>query len=142
MEALRSRLRTPVQAFAFVGGSAYALAGLAGFFLTGPSGWLSDGNEALLGFEVNAFHNFFHLAAGLFLVVVAFVNPPEIAAGVSLGTGAVLLMAAGAGFTDHLQILSMNGATAADNFLHLATGTAAVFFGAAHNIHDPFPTST
>ena len=129
MEALRSRLTTPVQAFAFVGGATYALVGLVGFLVTGPSGWLTNGNEALFGLDLNAFHNLFHLAAGLFLVAVAFVDPPDVAAGVSLGTGAVLLMAVGAGFANHLQILSIDAATAPDNFLHLATGVVAVFFG-------------
>jgi hypothetical protein len=141
MEALRSRLTTPVQAFTFVGGGIYALAGLLGFLVTGPSGWLSDGNKALLGLDVNAFHNLFHLAAGLFLVAVTFVDPVEVAAGVSLGTGAVLLMAVGAGFANHLQILSVDGATAPDNFLHLATGAAAIFFGAVPWARQPYPAS-
>ena len=141
MEALRTRLTTPVQAFAFLGGATYALLGLVGFLVTGPSGWLSDGNAALFGLDVNAFHNLFHLAAGLFLAAVAFVDPPDVAAGVSLGTGAVLFIAVGAGFADHLQILSVDGAMAPDNFLHLATGVAAVLFGSVPWARQPFATN-
>jgi hypothetical protein len=122
-------MKAPVQRFALVGGAAYLLGGIVGFAVTGFGGLVANGDQALLGFDLNPFHNIFHMIAGAILIAAARSEPADIAAGVSLGTGAVLLIAAGAGFTNNLQLLSINSAAAMDNVLHIVTGTAAVLFG-------------
>jgi hypothetical protein len=122
-------MKAPVQRFALVVGAVYLLVGIVGFAVTGFSGLVANGDKALLGFDLNPFHNIVHMVVGAILIAAARSEPADIAAGVSLGTGAVLLIAAGAGFTNNLQLLSINSATAADNGLHLVTGLAAVLFG-------------
>lgn len=49
----------------------------------------------------------------------------------NIGIGAFLIMAAFIGFSGYgtLEIISIDSAAAADNFLHLVTGVAAVTFG-------------
>lgn len=122
-------MKAPVQRFALALGVVYLLVGVVGFFVTGFGDVVGDGDKALLGFDLNPFHNVVHLVIGAVLIAAARSEPAGVAAGVTLGTGAVLLIAAGAGFTNNMQLLSIDSATAADNGLHLVTGVAAVLFG-------------
>jgi hypothetical protein len=119
----------PAQVFAFLAGVIYLFVGLAGFAVTGLSGFVTDGEDALLGLDLNVFHNFVHLAIGGYLLVVSRLTDPVIAQGVLIGGGLVFVLAALLGFMDNLQILSVDSGTAADNFLHLFSGLAALIFG-------------
>ena len=67
------------------------------------------------------------------LVAAARSRYPQVASGTSLGVGVVLVLAAAIGFINHLQLLSIDSAVAADNFLHLITGLVAIGFGLAGN---------
>lgn len=123
--------KSPARTFALVFGAIYVVVGLAGFAVTGFDDWLVNTDEHLLIFEVNAFHNVVHLAIGG-LLLMGYTRPTETATqGVNIGIGAFLLAAAAIGFTGYgtLEIISINSAFAADNFLHLASGLVAVAFG-------------
>lgn len=124
-----NRGENPAQTFAFVAGVVYLVVGFAGFAVTGLDGFVADGGDALLGFDLNVFHNFVHLAIGGYLLVVSRLSDPVISQGVLVGGGLVLVLAALLGFMDNLQILSIDSGAAADNFLHLFSGLAAVIFG-------------
>lgn len=112
-------------------GIVYVVVGLAGFAVTGFDDWLVNTNEVLIIFEVNAFHNVVHLALGA-LFLAAYAVPDEgVAQGINAGIGFFLILAAVIGFagTGALQLISIDSALAADNFLHLFGGIAAVVLG-------------
>ena len=119
----------PAQVFAFVVGVVYLLLGCVGFAVTGLSGFVADDADALLGFDLNVFHNLVHMAIGGYLLVVSRLRDPVIAQGVLIGGGLVFVLAALLGFMNDLQILSIDSGTAPDNFLHLFSGLAAILFG-------------
>lgn len=122
-------MKTPAQRFALVGGLVYVLVGLVGFAVTGFSHLADNTGDALLVFDLNPLHNIIHVATGAALVAAALSPFPQMAAGASFGAGAVLTLVALVGFTNNLQILSIDSALAADNGLHLATGLVAMAFG-------------
>ena len=117
------------QQFALVVGIVYLVVGIVGFFVTGFTGLTTDGQDKLLGFDLNVFHNVVHLAIGAGFIAVSRLNDATIAQGVVIGGGLVYVLAAGLGFLNELQILSIDSEFAADNFLHLFSGLAAVIFG-------------
>ena len=117
------------QMFALAVGLAYLAIGIVGFAATGFTGITSDGRDALLGFDLNVFHNVVHLAIGAGFLAVSRLSDPTITQGVVIGGGAVYVLAGLLGFLNDLQILSIDSALAADNFLHLFSGLAAVTFG-------------
>ena len=58
--------RGPHQWLALVIGVVYLLVGIAGFFVTGFSGFTEhDHSQTLLGFAINPLHNIVHLVIGL-----------------------------------------------------------------------------
>jgi hypothetical protein len=57
------------------------------------------------------------------------VPDPTVAQGVLIGGGLIYIVAAGLGFLNELQILSINDELDADNFLHLFSGIAALAVG-------------
>ena len=117
------------QMFALVVGIVYLLVGIAGFAVTGFTGIVDDGPDKLIGFDLNVFHNVVHLAIGAGFIAVSRLNDPSIAQGVVIGGGLVYVLAGILGYLNELQILSIDDALAADNFLHLISGIAAVVFG-------------
>ena len=117
------------QMFALVVGIAYLLIGIAGFAVTGFTGITTDGQDKLLGFDLNVFHNVVHLGIGAGFLAVSRLNDAGITQGVVIGGGLVYVLAAALGFLNELQILSIDTELAADNFLHLFSGIAAVVFG-------------
>ncbi len=120
----------PSRILALAVGSSYVLVGLVGFAVTGFDHWVTYSGATLLGFGLNGFHNIVHLGVGLLLVAAAIQRDPAVTQGVLIGGGAVYLLATFLGFTNHLdQLLSISGPLAADNFLHLASGVAAVLAG-------------
>jgi hypothetical protein len=117
------------QQFALVVGIVYLLVGIVGFAVTGFTGIVTDGQDKLLGFDLNVFHNVVHLAIGAGFIAVSRLNDAGIAQGVVIGGGLVYILAGVLGYMNELQILSIDDAIAADNFLHLFSGLAAVIFG-------------
>jgi hypothetical protein len=114
--------------FALVGGAVYALVGLVGFVATGFDGVTTNGPDDLVGFDLNIFHNVVHLGVGLLLLGASRFDP-SVCQGVVIGGGLILIVAALLGFLNEAQILSIDDEVAADNFLHLITGSVAVLFG-------------
>ncbi|MGH2699062.1 MAG: DUF4383 domain-containing protein [Actinomycetota bacterium] len=123
--------RSPAQMFALVFGAVYVLVGILGLFvaeqLTGGSV-----DDKLIIFPVNHLHNIVHLAVGgLWLAASA---RHDIAKGVNTLIGVVYLLVAALGFTGielvH-TLLNIEGAGSADNFLHLVSGAASLYFGTA-----------
>lgn len=125
----RSQDGNITQKFAFVVGVVYLLVGVVGFAVTGFTGVVTDGSDKLLGFDLNVFHNVVHLAIGLGFIAVSRLSDPGITQGVVIGGGLVYVLAGLLGFLNELQILSIDAEVAPDNFLHLFSGIAAVFFG-------------
>jgi hypothetical protein len=116
--------------FALIVGVVYLAIGLIGFAATGfGDNVVARHGHKLLGFELNSFHNVVHIVIGLSFIVVSQVRDVAITQGVLIGGGAIYLAAALLGFLDRLPILAINGGGAADNFLHLLSGAAAVVFG-------------
>ena len=114
--------------FALVAGAAYAVIGVVGFVSTGFDGVTANGPDDLLGFDLNIFHNVVHLAIGLGFLAASRLDP-TLCQGIVIGGGLVYILAALLGFLNELQILSIDDEVAADNFLHLVSGSAAVIFG-------------
>lgn len=122
-------MKAPVQRFALAFGAVYLAVGVLGFAVTGFAGFVENGDKAVLGFDLNPYHNIVHLVIGGMFFAAGRSPDVRVAAGVSLGTGAVFLIAAFGGFTNSMQLLSIDSATAPMNFLHLGTGVVAAGFG-------------
>ena len=110
-------------------GLGYVLAGAVGFTVTGFSGFVADTDERLLGLDLNVFHNIVHLAIGAALIGASALRNLAVTQGVLMGVGAFYLVATLLGFSNYLQIISIDASIVFDNFLHLATGAAALGFG-------------
>ena len=126
--------RTPAQMFALVFGAVYLLVGLVGFAVTGFDNFatFSPGEQdKLILFYLNPLHNLVHLAIGA--VWVASAARHDTAKTANLGIGVVYLLVAALGFLEVefvAELLNIKeGAGDPDNFLHLVSGAAAVFFG-------------
>jgi hypothetical protein len=127
--------RHPSQHIALAVGAAFALAGIAGFFVTGFDDFAHhDTGETLLGFEVNPLHNIVHLvidAAGLLMW-----RRLDLARTFGwllfIGYGATFVYGQVIDKSDEANFLSLN---AADDGLHLVsalTGLAAAVWPVRH----------
>ena len=132
--ATTGRTRTPAQLFALIFGAVYLLIGLVGFAVTGFDNFatFSPGDQdKLILFYINPLHNLVHLAIGA--VWVAAAARHDTAKTANLGIGVVYLLVAVLGFLEVefvLELLNIkDGAGDPDNFLHLVSGAAGVFFG-------------
>jgi hypothetical protein len=113
-------------------GVVYLIVGLVGFAVTGFDNWVALNTKAdLFGFDLNVFHNIVHSVIGLGLLIGSRARDVAVPQGMLIGGGIVYLAAALLGFLNDLQILSINDGLAADNFLHLASGIAAIILGLA-----------
>ncbi len=123
--------KTPAQMFAMVFGGVYLLVGVAGFFVAkGLTGGSVD--DKLILFPVNHLHNVVHLAVGALWLIGS--RTPSMARSVNLLIGGVYLLVAALGFTgiDLMRtLLNIHSTGDADNFLHLVSGAAALYFGTA-----------
>lgn len=124
-------VKTPGQVFALAFGAVYVLVGILGFFvadgLTGGS--VSD---KLILFPVNHLHNVVHLAVGALWLIGS--RTPVAAKNINTLIGVVYLLVAVLGFTgmELMQtLLNIHSSGDADNFLHLISGAAALYFGTA-----------
>ncbi len=125
--------------FALVFGVIYLLVGLVGFAATGFEQFATWNDDKLILFTVNPLHNIVHLAIGAVWIAAAARHDSAKAA--NLGIGIVYLLVAVLGFLEVefvAELLTLNNGEAAapaasdpDNFLHLVSGAAAVFFGTA-----------
>jgi len=118
-----------VRAFAFFLGLGYVIFGLIGFIETGFTGFAVDTNEELLIFDINVFHNIVHLAIGAGLLLASRMRDVTVTQGVVIGVGLFYVVAALLGFTNDLQIISINDTFAPQNFQHLLSGVASVIVG-------------
>lgn len=115
-------------------GAVYVVVGIAGFVATGFVGFVTNTGDTLLGFDINPMHNLVHLGIGAYLLLMSRFDT-SVTEGALIGGGLVYLLAAYLGFTNHLQIISINSGGASDNFLHLVSGLAAFGAGLASGIH-------
>ena len=122
--------RTPAQFYALVFGAIYALVGVVGFFVSSQAFTGGDAGDKLIAFPVNYLHDIIHIAIGAALLFGA--SRADLAKTVNLGVGVVLLLVAVLGFLNlDLMHTLINDHGVADDFLHLATGLLAVYFGTA-----------
>jgi hypothetical protein len=112
-------------------GLVYLLVGVAGFFVaTEFTGGSTD--DKLILFPVNHLHNIVHIAIGA--VLLAGSRTTAQAKTMNMLIGVVLLLVAVLGFLglDFMHdLLNIHGSGSADNWLHLATGALALYFGTA-----------
>lgn len=122
--------RSPAQMFAFAFGAVYLLIGIAGFFVTGLSGFAeATYDDKLIVFPLNPLHNIVHLLIGVAWLMASATHAKARLA--NLGIGLVYGIVAIAGFFDLLEFLAISGPASADNFLHLLTSLLALYFGTA-----------
>jgi hypothetical protein len=125
--------RTPAQTYGLVFGAIYLLVGIVGFAFTGFDNFATFTNDKIIIFYVNPLHNIVHIALGAILIAGSRTHAGAKTA--NLVVGIVLLVVALIGFIETpdkvLELLSIDGSGSADNFLHLITGAAAVYFGTA-----------
>jgi len=114
--------------FAVAAGAGYLLLGVVGFAVTGFEGVVSDGPDGLIGFDLNPFHNVFHMVVGIGFLVASRLDE-TLTQGIIIGGGLVYIVATLLGFLNQLQILSIDDSIAPVSFLHLVSGSAAVIFG-------------
>ncbi|MQA99035.1 MAG: DUF4383 domain-containing protein [Actinobacteria bacterium] len=117
--------------FALVIGVVYLLVGIAGFFVAGSfTGGSAD--DKLILFPINHLHNIIHVALGVGWIW----GSRTVATAKQINTlfGIVLLAVAVLGFVvpDFMQdLINVQSAGDADNFLHLVTGALGLYFGTA-----------
>src|SRR5215218_696659 len=118
---------TPAQKFAGVFGAVYLIVAIAGFALTGLTGFGEGHDHTLVIFAVNPLHNYIHLVLAVGWLAAAprhgTARVANLAIGVVLGLVTVL------GLFGVLGMLGMSGMADPDNFLHLATASLALYFG-------------
>lgn len=131
--ATRMGNRTPAQMFALVFGVVYLAVGIVGIFVTNGFGHFAHEHTAgydktLLIFHLNPLHNVVHIVLGLVWLGAA--SRHSAAKGINVLFGVVLLLVFVLGLFD-LHFMAIDGAGDPDNYLHLATGLLAVYFGTA-----------
>jgi len=117
--------------FALFFGLGYLVVGVVGFAATGfDEGIVANTDDALFGiFDLNIFHNIVHMAIGAGLIVASRANDATVTQGIVIGLGLFYTVAAGLGFLNYLQIISIDTSLAPDNFLHLASALLPLIFG-------------
>lgn len=121
--------KTPGQTFALVFGAIYVLIGILGFFVAEEfTGGSPD--DKLIIFPVNHLHNIVHLAIGALLLAGSRTVAGAKQANTIVGAGYLLVALLGfLGLEFMATLLNINGSGSADNFLHLASGALALYFG-------------
>lgn len=116
--------------FALIVGLVLVAVGLIGFVATGfGSTIVADTDDELLGLDLNIFHNIVNIAIGAGLIIASRLSDAAVTQGIVIGIGLFLVVAALLGFLDYLQILSIDGSLAVNNFLFLVAGVLAVIVG-------------
>ena len=118
---------TPAQRFAALFGAVYLAVAIAGFALTGFTGFGEGHEHTLVIFAVNPLHNYIHLFLAIGWLAAA---PRHRTARVAnLVFGVVLGLVTVLGFFGGMGMLGMSGLADPDNFLHLMTASLALYFG-------------
>ncbi len=113
--------REPHQWLALIIGAVYLLVGLAGFAVTGFSGFTEhDHSQTLLGFAVNPLHNIVHLVIGALGLLLWSRSASARTFGwiLAVGYGATFVYGLVVANRPDLNILNINGA---DNGLHIGS---------------------
>jgi hypothetical protein len=127
---MRGSTKTPAQVFALVFGIVYLAVGILGFAVTGFDGFAAENlGEKLILFPVNPLHNVVHLLLGA--VWLGASRTHAAAKGVNVIIGVAYLLVFVLGMVGALKWLAIEGASSADNYLHLATAALAIYFGTA-----------
>jgi hypothetical protein len=117
--------------FALVVGVVYLLVGVAGFFVASEfTGGSAD--DKLIIFPINHLHNIIHVVLGVGWIWAS--RTAALSKQINMLYGIVLLLVAVLGFIlpDMMQdLLNVQSAGDADNFLHLVTGALSLYFGTA-----------
>jgi hypothetical protein len=122
--------RSPAQIFALAFGVVYLLVGIIGFAVTGFDGFASETySEKLIVFPLNPLHNLVHIAIGGLWLYGA--KDHGTAKSVNTIIGVAYLGVAVLGLLGVLNFLAIKDAGSADNYLHIASGLLAVYFGTA-----------
>ena len=116
---------SPARMYALIIGGVLTLVGILGFITT--TSFDGDAREALLGFDVNGWHNLVHLASGL-IGLMAWRAGAAAARQYALGFGIVYLVVAIWGFAmgDGETLLGIIPVNTADNVLHLLIALAGL----------------
>ena len=123
--------RTPAQTFALAFGALYLLVGLVGF-LAADAFTGGGEDDRLVIFHVNHLHNIVHLVIGGAWLAAS--RAHSTAKSVNVAMGAAYLLVALLGFLglEFMQdLLNIRGSGDPDNFLHLVSGAASLYFGTA-----------
>ena len=139
--ATRSDTRSNAQTFALVFGAVYLLIGILGFFVaeefTGGSP-----NDKLILFPVNHMHNIVHLLIGALWLGASRRHDTAKQANTFIGVTYLLVALLGFLGLEFMQdLLNIHGSGSADNFLHLASGALALYFGTAGATDDARTTT-
>ncbi len=119
-----NRLRWP-QKLAIGTGALLTLWGVAGFLVTGFSGFAAESQTWLLGLRVNPLQNVLHLVFGVPLLL-SFGNLKALS-NVALLVAALLLVTFGLGMARYdEQVVNVLNVNAGSNALHLLAGFAAL----------------
>ena len=122
--------KTPAQTFALVFGAVYLLIGLAGFAVTGFDNFAGKTyDDILILFPVNPLHNIVHLGVGALWLGAA--SKHASAKSVNMLIGVIYTLVAILGFAGVLKFLAIEDAGSADNYLHIVSGLASLYFGSA-----------
>jgi hypothetical protein len=131
----RDRGRTPAQWYCLLAGLALLLAGILGFLVdsTFDTGSDIDG-DALVGFEVNGWHNIVHILSGLLLLAASAKRASAKTVALLFGIvyGAVALIGLIAGD----NVLGLIPVNPADNILHIALSLAGIVAALASDADD------
>lgn len=121
--------KSPNRLLGTIFGAVYIVIGIAGFFVTGGTGFLATKGGLLLGiFEVNPLHNVAHILIGAALLIAGLANV-RAAKTVNSVVGAAYLLLGIVGLFivgSAANILAINGA---DNVLHFGSAVLLLAVG-------------
>ena len=109
-------------------GAVYVLVGLAGFLVTGLTGFAAPEGDLLIVFEVNPLHNLVHIGIGAALILAAR-SSASASRTMNVVIGATYLLVGLVGFVmmdEEFNILALN---MADNWLHIVSAALLLFVG-------------
>ncbi len=112
--------RSVNQTLALVFGAAYALVGVAGFFVTGDLPFIGKEGDPLVFFDVNGAHNVVHLLIGVALLASAKALGAARSMNLAIGITYIALGVLGP-FLDDTAV-DIVGLNSADHGLHLISG--------------------
>lgn len=123
--------RTMAQKFAAAFGAVYLVVGIAGLFVAEEIIGGSPDDKLIL-FPINHLHNAVHAAIGVIWLAASKTHVTAKAVNLIIGLTYVVVAAVGFTGVDFMHtLLNIHAPDSADNFLHLVSGLAGVYFGSA-----------